>query len=71
MVTLEFFRLHIGSVLIGAETEAGEEMETCDKSAIDNSLQKTEVVDREDQNPASAVPTTPLQFRRYIYMYKL
>ncbi|XP_044485911.1 protein tesmin/TSO1-like CXC 3 isoform X2 [Mangifera indica] len=54
-----------GSILMETEGEPEEdEMETCEKSAVDKKLQKTEIPKNEEQNPGSALPTTPLQFSR-------
>ncbi|KAA8535885.1 hypothetical protein F0562_030888 [Nyssa sinensis] len=46
------------------ETEAEleeEETETCEKSAVDKSLQKTVIHNDSEQNPDSALPATPLR----------
>ncbi|KAK2647077.1 hypothetical protein Ddye_022272 [Dipteronia dyeriana] len=47
-----------------AEHEEEEESETCEKSGVDPILQRTEISNNEEQNPGSALPTTPLQFSR-------
>ncbi|ESR33242.1 hypothetical protein CICLE_v10004441mg [Citrus x clementina] len=41
-----------------------EEMEMCEKSGVDKRFQKTEFLSNEEQNPGSALPTTPLRLSR-------
>ncbi|KAJ0034543.1 hypothetical protein Pint_24776 [Pistacia integerrima] len=54
-----------GSVLMETDGEQEEdEMETCEKSMVDKKMEKTEIPNNEEQNPGSALPTTPLQFCR-------
>lgn len=48
----------------GAEVEQEEETEACENSAVDKALQKSEIQNNEEQNPASALPTTPLRLSR-------
>ncbi|XP_044500486.1 protein tesmin/TSO1-like CXC 3 [Mangifera indica] len=56
-----------GSILMETEGEPEEdETETYKKSSVDKNLQKSEIPNNEDQNPGSALPTTPLQFCRSI-----
>ncbi|KAK3190114.1 hypothetical protein Dsin_029675 [Dipteronia sinensis] len=54
-----------GSAIIETEAEQEEEeSEMCEKSGVDPILQRTEISNNEEQNPGSALPTTPLQFSR-------
>ncbi|KAL5782668.1 hypothetical protein ACOSP7_007697 [Xanthoceras sorbifolium] len=54
-----------GSAIIETEAEPeDEETETCEKGGMDPILQRTEIPNNEEQNPGSALPTTPLQFSR-------
>ncbi|XVF66633.1 hypothetical protein PTKIN_Ptkin10aG0052500 [Pterospermum kingtungense] len=51
-----------GSTILETEVEAeeGEETDPCDK----NSVEKTDILNNEEQNPVPALPTTPLQLCR-------
>ncbi|KAA8548669.1 hypothetical protein F0562_000353 [Nyssa sinensis] len=54
-----------GSSLLETEAELEEEeTETCEKSAVDKSLQKTVTHSDSEQNLDSALPATPLRFSR-------
>ena len=50
------------------ETEGPEEEETdhSDKNGVDKNLEKTDILNNEEQNPVSALPTTPLQLCRFL-----
>ncbi|KAK4587398.1 hypothetical protein RGQ29_024201 [Quercus rubra] len=53
-----------GSAPIGTEAELEEETEACENSAVDKVLQKPEIQNNEEQNPACALPMTPLRISR-------
>lgn len=42
-----------------------EETDPCDKNGVEKNLEKTDILDNEEQNPVSALPTTPLQLCRF------
>ncbi|XWS53945.1 hypothetical protein CRYUN_Cryun10bG0044300 [Craigia yunnanensis] len=55
-----------GSTIVETEGEPEEEEETdpCDKNAVEKNLEKTDILNNEEQNPVSPLPTTPLQLCR-------
>ncbi|XP_022138009.1 protein tesmin/TSO1-like CXC 2 [Momordica charantia] len=56
-----------GSSLLGIETEQEEEeTESNQKSVVDKALQGPEIQNNEEQNPGSAIPSTPLQLCRQL-----
>jgi hypothetical protein len=62
---LFLFFWNSGSTPIGAEIEQEEETEACENSVVDKALKKSEIQNNEEQNPASALPTTPLRLSRF------
>ncbi|KAL0548224.1 hypothetical protein IC582_012672 [Cucumis melo] len=56
-----------GSSILGLEAELEEEeTETNPKSVMDKGLQGPEIQNNEEQNPGSAIPSTPLQLSRQL-----
>ncbi|XVE81656.1 hypothetical protein DITRI_Ditri15bG0082600 [Diplodiscus trichospermus] len=56
-----------GSTIVeteGIEEEEEEETDPFDKSGLDKNLEKTDILNNEEPNPVSALPTTPLQLCR-------
>ncbi|EOY05757.1 hypothetical protein QUC31_016609 [Theobroma cacao] len=54
-----------GSAIVETEEEPEEEeTDPCDKNGVEKNLEKTDILDNEEQNPVSALPTTPLQLCR-------
>ena len=63
--SLVYFFWNSGSAPIGTEAELEEETEACENSAVDKVLQKPEIQNNEEQNPACALPMTPLRISRF------
>lgn len=57
----------IGSTSTGTVVELEEEQEVdeCERSVVDRSLQTTTIPNDAEQNTTFALPTTPLRFVRY------
>ncbi|OMO85620.1 hypothetical protein COLO4_21540 [Corchorus olitorius] len=54
-----------GSAIVETEGEPEEEeRDPSDKNGVERSLEKTDILNNEEQNPVSALPTTPLQLCR-------
>ncbi|XVF28785.1 hypothetical protein REPUB_Repub15cG0061300 [Reevesia pubescens] len=54
-----------GSAIVETEGEPEEEeTDPSDKNGMDKNLEKTDILNNEEQNPVSALPTTPLQLCR-------
>ncbi|CAK7327104.1 unnamed protein product [Dovyalis caffra] len=53
-----------GSASMEMEDEPEDETEASEKSGVDKLLQKSEIQNNDEQNPNSALPTTPLRFCR-------
>ena len=49
------------------EDEPEDETEASVKNGVDKILQKTEIQNNDEQNPNSALPTTPLRFYRFTF----
>ncbi|KAK8365273.1 hypothetical protein V6Z12_A02G041700 [Gossypium hirsutum] len=54
-----------GSAIMETDGEPGEEeTDPSEKNALDKNFEKPDILNNEEQNPASALPTTPLQLCR-------
>ncbi|KAG6735240.1 hypothetical protein POTOM_062219 [Populus tomentosa] len=54
-----------GAASMEMEDEPEDETEASVKNGVDKILQKTEIQNNDEQNPNSALPTTPLRFYRF------
>ncbi|XVE65965.1 hypothetical protein DITRI_Ditri08aG0043500 [Diplodiscus trichospermus] len=54
-----------GSTVVEPDGEPEEdETDPCEKNAVEKNLEKTDILNNEEQNPVSGLPTTPLQHCR-------
>ncbi|XVF38270.1 hypothetical protein REPUB_Repub20aG0086000 [Reevesia pubescens] len=61
-----------GSATVETEEEPEEEeTDPSDKNGVDKNLEKTDILNNEEQNPFSALPTTPLQLCRSLVQLPL
>lgn len=65
-MSLNFPFSYAGSAPTGTEAEQEEETDACD-SGLDTALQKSDLQNNEEENPASALPKTPLQLGRFSF----
>jgi hypothetical protein len=56
-----------GAASMEMEDEPEDETEASVKNGVDKILQKTEIQNNDEQNPNSALPTTPLRFCRFTF----
>ncbi|KAJ6721503.1 PROTEIN TESMIN/TSO1-LIKE CXC 2 [Salix viminalis] len=61
--------LNSGSASMEMEDEPEDETEASVKNGVDKILQKTEIQNNDEQNPNSALPTTPLRFYRPLVQF--
>lgn len=48
-----------------------EETDPSEKNAMDKNFEKPDILNNEEQNPASALPTTPLQLCRFLELFQV
>lgn len=65
--SLKIYNYDSGSIFIGTDGDAEEEeTDAYEKSIVDRTSQKNLLHSDVELNPDSAVPATPLAFRRYV-----